>query len=238
MKRKNFTLIELLVVIAIIAILASLLLPALNKARDTAKKAKCIGNLKNISQAMALYVDLYEGYLPWQTCFVDAGVEAKFGSYWQQMYLIIGLLKNKLPISSGYSPSGVYRCPAETITSHNGTVEWNVFKGCHYGVNRYLNMIYISSDSGKLYQEFRKMVSTRTPSITYAYGDKGIGINADGSRRYSLVELRARYQLPALRHSGYWNVSMLDGHVETLNGYPLRSQSFDFRDNAWAPTKW
>jgi prepilin-type N-terminal cleavage/methylation domain-containing protein len=63
-QHSGFTLIELLVVIAIIAILASMLLSALSRAREKSKVPVCAGNLKQFGMAMGFYVDEHEGWLP------------------------------------------------------------------------------------------------------------------------------------------------------------------------------
>lgn len=72
-KRKGFTLIELLVVIAIIAILAAMILPALSRARENARRSICMSNLKQIGVALEMYADDNGEFYPFCRGTIDWG---------------------------------------------------------------------------------------------------------------------------------------------------------------------
>ena len=244
MKRTlRFTLIELLVVIAIIAILAAMLLPALNQARERGKSAKCYSHLKTFGTAVLLYADNYKDILPMPHNYnvdEDGSIPSKSKdskvSYWQNVFRALKLVQAPV-IQSWKKVNGIWACPSETeeqICTDQGY--FNTWKGTHYGMNRYMSQKYLSTASKWENVVPRKLSRVVRPSITFSIGDKWT------SRLCPTVacqsEMRARWYQMGQRHSGKWNYATLDGGVKSMGNYPKMGSSSDYGDWLYAPVKW
>ncbi|MFN7020241.1 MAG: type II secretion system protein [Phycisphaerales bacterium] len=97
MRRRGFTLIELLVVIAVVALLVGILLPALAAARESARTAKCLANVRSIGQAMAMYSDEHREVFPawsgWHLWEGDGTAGDAPGPGWTEQLLEYGPTK-------------------------------------------------------------------------------------------------------------------------------------------------
>ncbi len=205
--KRNFTLIELLVVIAIIAILASMLLPALSKARAAAQSSKCINNMKQIGTMTFLYTGDFNDYMPLATW--GGGVNTVWDS-----------LKNYLPYTNQYDTgstmSASLYCPAQApVTFKDSNIDSSLNQVPSYNYQSRLGTV--NQQGGALYPGYgaKKISNCPEPSNMVAFIDAEAP-NPTWGYYSPTFEGGCQNEINmAHRHNNRGNQTHVDGHVET-----------------------
>ena len=225
MMKKNFTLIELLVVIAIIAILAAMLLPALQQARNRAKSSTCVNNLKGMGNAFQMYCTDFGGYVP-----PSVGGTARGWIFGLALYIQPQLCRytskgipNGLIADKTLKLTAPLSCPgAEEHLAAGGEAPL-----MSYGNNYYIAHNNADANAVKKFSQFAapsfKFIDSDGSVLKKSAGDnilnpKG-GYCAISSTSWPMATGNREYSFQ-FRHSNRANTAFADGHV----GYLTRVQ--------------
>jgi prepilin-type N-terminal cleavage/methylation domain-containing protein/prepilin-type processing-associated H-X9-DG protein len=233
----GFTLIELLVVIAIIAILASLLLPALTRARDRAKGAFCLSNTRQLGLAWTIYADEHNGRLAYNLGGSPGGrsVAPRTNLNWVNNIMTWELDSDNTNTTTITEASlgpyankavNIYRCASDTVLS---TVQrqagWSA-RLRSYSMNAMVGDAGEISTSGSNknnpdYVQFFNVASIPKPAQIFVFLDEhpdsindGYFLNKVYYSAYSSGSYSEWTDLPASYHSGGASFSFADGHSE------------------------
>jgi prepilin-type processing-associated H-X9-DG protein/prepilin-type N-terminal cleavage/methylation domain-containing protein len=220
--RGAFTLIELLIVVAIIAILAGLLLPALNVARGKAKSISCAGKLKQISLAEANYVnDNAETFHPAELPTPDCAVSGLSGRWIAALNVYVGAAET----SDLYAGRGsVFNCPNTVSVAASGSqISYGLNAGYMWrGINSAGEWTKVTPFGGDTWVTTppRKLAGVHYPSKLFLFADTwACDINASLAEDYQNLGWHF-FRYPngiAIRHSRGSNIAFADGHVQFLD---------------------
>jgi prepilin-type N-terminal cleavage/methylation domain-containing protein/prepilin-type processing-associated H-X9-DG protein len=217
-----FTLIELLVVIAIIAILAGMLLPALNQAREQGRSASCKNNLKQLGLMCNMYIGNFNGYYPPATSFGTKTMYWDVETDTSDPYGPIG--PGFLPLGAdmgktGATNSALFLCPTLNGTFNDEVAAGDTPKYSGYGYNA----TYIGGEDygewGGWIRNCAKSTQIANPSETALFGDVAY-LNTSSNTINCVRYMRAPSQNTDgvtnpmhFRHLHNANVCWVDGHV-------------------------
>ena len=212
MKSRKFTLIELLVVIAIIAILAAILLPALNSARERGRAASCINNLKQVGSVMMMYADNNNDYyINYQRAWVNG---ARY--YWTGYFIKSDMLSDQVLVCPSLSPEPGYEQDKWVDNSGADTVYGPLNSG--YGINMYhagTGRFARSTTDNKDNTSCLKLADVVQASGMYFVMDSCQQSKNSGCYRLQYDNSDSNVGLPDPRHSSSVNIVFADGHVDS-----------------------